>query len=310
MEILRRFAALAALSLVAGCDPTRPPTPIDPGGEQIVVSSVLDAGSDTVFVSVVRVTPRLHSRETTARQITGAEVRIEGGGVTLRLTEAPPGFPHCLEHFSTEAESTSIPCYAAVLPGGVRAGGQYQLRISLPGGGTIEGTATVPNAPTILTPEQNARWVRRSAFDVDTLKVRWTAAPGTAGIGFSLQTTAAFREGARVADAVCTIYLIGSNRPSAHGMRDTPRQDSALLTYDVIKCTGRAGTATSIVFRPDSMHARLFVTAYDTSYTRYSEARLKGALRPEQATAGITGALGVFAGVASAERRITLVPEP
>jgi hypothetical protein len=52
------------------------------------------------------------------------------------------------------------------------------------------------------------------------------------------------------------------------------------------------------------------VTAYDTAYTRYAEARLRGTLRREEAAAGITGSLGVFAGVASAERQVTLVPEP
>jgi hypothetical protein len=313
MEILKHFVALAGLSLVWGCDPTRPPTPIDPGGEQVVVSSVLHAGSDTVLVSVVRVTPRLHSRETSVQRITGAEVRIEGEGVALRLAEAPPGFGPCLEHvsFSTNSElvAVAVPCYAAVLPGGVRVGGQYQLRISLPGGGRIEGAATVPQAPTILAPEGNARWIRRSAGDVDMLKVRWTAPAGTAGIGFSIQATAAFRGGARVLDPVCTMYLIGGTRPSVHAVRDTPRQDSASLTYDVISCTDRTG-ATPSIFRPDSMHARLVVTAYDTTYTRYTEATLKGAVRPEQVTAGISGALGVFAGVASAERRVTLIPEP
>lgn len=275
-----------------------------------MVGSVLSAGSDTVFVSLVRVTPRPYSQESTARPIQGAEVRLQGDIATVGLTEGPPGFPPCLTYHSSNREAATIPCYAAVFPGGVRPGGSYRLSILLPGGGTIEGAAKVPHTPAVIAPEADTRWIRRGSGDIDTLRVRWSASPGTAGVGFALQSHRVFYKGALVANADCTIYLLGSSRPSVHRVLDSPRTDSASLTYDVIQCTGRVGTDAPFPFRPDSVQARLIVTAYDTAYTRYREGPGGSSVRPEHITAGITGALGVFAGVASAQRRVTLVPEP
>jgi hypothetical protein len=237
-------------------------------------------------------------------------VRIEGEGVKAHLTEAPPGFPPCLAYHSGDIDVAKIPCYAAVLPGGVRAGGQYQLSIRLPGGEFIEGAATVPRPPTIIAPGEGARWVQRATGDVDSLKVQWTAAVGTAGIGISLQSNRVFYKGAQVADAACTVYVRSRTQLGFFRVVDTSLTDSASLAYELFNCTGRAGTDTPIPFRPDSIHASLLVTAYDTAFTRYLERPSGRSVREEHVTAGITGSIGIFAGVASAERGVTLVPGP
>jgi hypothetical protein len=59
----------------------------------------------------------------------------------------------------------------------------------------------------------------------------------------------------------------------------------------------------------DSVVVRLVVTAYDTAYARYvGEVISNESVRRSRASAGVQGALGVFAGAASAERRLVLVP--
>ncbi|MDQ3607158.1 MAG: hypothetical protein M3418_13345, partial [Gemmatimonadota bacterium] len=57
----------------------------------------------------------------------------------------------------------------------------------------------------------------------------------------------------------------------------------------------------------DSLQVRLLVTAYDSAYVRYRSAHRDRMVEINQAAVGVTGALGLFAGSATAERRIVLV---
>jgi hypothetical protein len=59
---------------------------------------------------------------------------------------------------------------------------------------------------------------------------------------------------------------------------------------------------------PPSLDAHLYLSAFDTAYTRYAREMLRsGAVSRARAAAGVRGAIGVFAGAATATVPITLV---
>lgn len=75
-------------------------------------------------------------------------------------------------------------------------------------------------------------------------------------------------------------------------------------------CGEWTGSGPSRQFRPlraDSVEAYLHLTALDSVYTR---ARGGDVLREGSASVGVTGAYGMFVGLASSRRRIVLVLPP
>jgi hypothetical protein len=300
MELLKPSALLATLLLVGGCEFLREPTPLELTDEQVMVHSVLQAGSDTVSVLLTRVRPGSRSAARDVVPISGAEVRITGGGNTVRLAESPAGFAPCLlgrDPQTGRLQESRAGCYAAVLPGGVRAGGRYELLV-LSGEGEIRGIATVPEAPGILAPENGARVpVKETGHDdpvaFGSLSIRWSTPEGASGADLNLRSGAVFRNGRQVANARCDLFSSTIGGPDS----SPETSDSRTISFWVANCT----------VRPDSVEARLFLTAYDTVYSRYAGNLFEQTARRKNFAAGVTGALGVFAGAATAERRVTLV---
>lgn len=298
MEILKRMLPLAAL-VFAGCEFTRDPVAVDLRGDELMVHGVLAAGSDTVAVVLTRVRPGTGGSPAAVVPVSGADVRVSAGGASVRLAEAPAGFSGCFSTPNQGVRPIGPGCYAAVFPGGIRSGTTYSLTVEAPGGGTIHGTATVPAAPVLRSPDENTRFSVKRQHDrtaIGGVPARWTAGEEAGGIALGLRTTAVFSGGQRVSGAAC---FIDYDRNSVV----SPGVDSAAVVLrNPIACQGMPGAPY------DSIHARLQVTAYDTAIARY--AGLVGEHDPVQRdrlAAGVTGALGLFAGVATAERPVTLV---
>lgn len=315
MEILRRFfpiaaALIPAVLLAGGCEFVRDPAGIDLVGEQIMVHSVLKAGSDTAAVFLTRVRPGSGNSGPSVSPISGATVRIVAGGDTVQLTEAPAGFASCIVAFGSASSQIGPGCYAAVLPTGIRSDTEYRLLASMAGGGgAIQGAATIPSTPEILRPDPNARFVVQRQYTGQgfpgEISVRLRSGAGTGGVQLDLQTTAVFAGGVRVSDAVCQLeYPRGLTRPAT--------SDTAVITiFNPIFCWRWATPGTALPVEYDSLHARLLVTAYDTAYVRYAAMIEDDAsVQQRRYAAGVSGALGLFAGAATADRRITLVRGP
>ena len=114
-----------------------------------------------------------------------------------------------------------------------------------------------------------------------------------------------FAGGERVTGAECQLeYPRGLTRPAT--------SDTAVITiFNPVFCFRRSAPGTALPVEYDSLHARLLVTAYDTAYVRYA-ATIEdgGSVQQRRFAAGVSGALGLFAGAATADRRITLVSGP
>jgi hypothetical protein len=310
MEVLKRSALLLGVALiVGGCEFLREPTPLELTGEQIMVHGVLEAGSDTVAVLLTRVRPgRQGTNGAEVLPLSGVDVRIAGGGSSVRLAEAPAGFGACLRARDTTGQGPRVfgpGCYAAVVPGGVRAGGRYELLVAAPGG-EIRGTVTVPTRPVILRPDENARFVIRRESGGERaageIPVRWTAPATAASIELNLVAAAVFEKGGQVSGAACRIERpVGLIYPVERG------DSASAVIYNPIYCHQPTSATTVRAVEQDSIHARLLVVAYDTAYTRYATLPSGSSVQRDRFAAGVTGALGVFAGAATTERRITLV---
>lgn len=313
---MKREILLGLALLASGCDFLRDPTQIDVRGSETIVHSVLRAGSDTVAVLLQRAEPATGGNGPRIVPVSGAAVRIAGGGASVLLAEAPSGFPSCIRGERNplgEALGDSIRagCYAAVLPGGVRAGERYELRIELAGGERIEGTTVVPGAPEILAPDANARFEVRTQIappygaGVGEIPVRVRVSAGTGGAEAGLATLTAFEDGRAAPDARCRIE-------HGSGIRRTPADPDTLRIRIInpIDCAQQVESGYRRV-EWDSLHVRLLVAAYDTAYVRYVESLYDGeTVARGRASAGVMGALGVFGGAATAERPVTLVSQP
>lgn len=311
-------AAAAALALVlcanaSACKLLREPTPLEGLGERVVVHAMLEAGSERVGVRMRRVRAPAFLGDSASRPLSGAAVRIARGGATVALPEDAAGFAPCAPSTAqTEPPATAgAGCYAASLPGGVVPGEPHELRIDLPaGGGTVRGTAVAPAPARVLSPAAGARLGvpgTSSPGGGAVLPVRWEAGAGVAGIAISLLAREVFEGGKAVPGATCFADLSG---PGAQGgLLDARAADSATLRVEGLFC-GISGNSPAEPGRPvaaDSVRAVLRVLAFDTAYTRYAEVFENKSARPEAATAGLSGALGVFGGVAETRVPVVLV---
>lgn len=301
MEVLRRALPLAAL-LLAGCEFTRDPVRVDLHSEELMVHGILAAGSDTVAVLLTRVRTTGADSAATVAPVSGATVRITGGGEAVRLDQAPAGFAACIQE-PAAGPSLAGGCYTAVLRGGVRAGTTYALDVQVDGRAPVRGSATVPAGPVIHAPAPGARFgVRRRPGEGPTavLPVRWHGTGEDGGFGVGVAVTAVYSQQTRVSDAVCTL-------PQGVGPLLPPTADSAVVAlHHPALCQTPAGP-----LEPDSIQARVVVAAYDTGHAHYAALVQTYAGRPlwrERFAVGVTGALGVFAGIATAEVPVTLVP--
>ena len=291
MAILKA-AALAIL--LAGCELTRDPVTIDPQRGELMVHGVLEAGSDTVAVLLTRVVA--DTAAPFAQPVSGATVRLTGGGESVLLGEASAGFPPC------HADTGAAGCYTGIVRGGVRAGETYALDVRVPGGEEVRGSARVPLAPVVESPAAVSRLgVRRrpERAPAATIPVRWRGTEGAGGVGVGLVLGTLYPRTLEIPHSSCTI--------PQNILRRSPATDTAtLVLHQPALCHTREGTV-----EPDSIRASVLVVAYDSAYVRWEELvrTYPGkSIQRERFAAGVTGALGVFAAVTRADRGIVLVP--
>lgn len=306
MALLSRAGVTLAVLALPGCDITRAAAPFEYSEDNVSVYGVMEAGSDTVRVILSRFDSRVAASAQPFAPLSGARVRVVRGPDTTHLAEAPAGFSDCYRNPPPSGTQPAIRsgCYAARIPGGVRPRQQYQLSVLLPGGGTISGAALVPGAPALNSPAANARVEVPAAFSPGEaqrpglVRVHWAPVENAGRIEASLSGAAVYRNG-RVASGVsCRVTAFPGTSA------DLIRLDSVVLAVTAPDCTENGRPATW-----DSISARLLVTAYDTAYARYAaELAGGGTIRHPRASAGVSGAYGVFGGAASTERRLVLVP--
>ncbi len=306
---MKRIAAAALLLAGAGCSFLREPSPIEALGENTVVHAVLVTGADTVQVLVIRAGPGrapVTGENVTVRPVIGADVRLGGGAGDVRLTESAPCYSgHDYSGRVPKEQLGTAGCYTAVLPGGVRAGAAYTLRVGLPGGGTVEGQATARPALSIRDPQPGARLhVGPPSEKLQTIAVRLSGVEDAAALTVDFLPLAAFRGGSMLPKAVCSVAY-------PHGMELQANAEGVVRTavYDV-NCVERtnANGSGDRPFRPDSLRARLRVTAFDSAYVRYLAQTGENSVSVREAQVGITNGLGLFAAAARADRDIVLIP--
>lgn len=312
MALLSRALLLLSTFLLVGCSFLREPSPVELSGEEILVHSLLLAGSDTVSVYLTRTRPGTATSAPTIQPISAADVRITGPAVSMRLEETSPGSPQCFLEFAPPSP-TQPGCYGATLPGGVQSGSGYELRIQLPGGGSVEGMAVIPQPMTLLAPQPEAQVLirppdasRPELLGFAFVLTRWSRPGDTGRVQFDAQSLAVFQNEVRVPNASCRLDVSAFSNREVESV-DARATDSAHVVIRVINCVENILSPTPRQLDPDSVQARFRVTAFDTAYTRYAEALSKNSVARSQLSAGVRGALGVFAGAAVTERRIMLV---
>lgn len=301
MAVLRRFAGCAAALSVWGCGEAT--APIHPAEASVAVHAVLAAGTDTARVLLTRYDPDALA-DVRFSGISGAAVRVARAGDTIQLPEAPAGFRDCdFDPFQPDTNEPAGPgCYGGIVPGGLREGERYALRITLPGGGSVSGTATIPARPEILAPAAGRVVPVRlpdgpvTGGPGSSFPVRWKA-PDAGRVEIAIVRPQAFRDGRALTGVLC--------RVQQGPLPDELIESDSVLHQVVSAFCSRGGEGV----RWDSISVVMMVTAYDTAYARFArDVVSKESVRRGRATAGLDGAYGVFAGAASAERRLTLVP--
>lgn len=305
---LLKHGLLLLTCLATGCELVREPTPLELTGEQIMVHSLLQAGSVTVSVLLTRIRPGLGTATPIVQPVSGAAVRIVGAATSVRLDEAHPGLPRCFHDYTTGFASSGAGCYGALLPGGVKPGARYELQIALPGGGTIEGIAVVPQPLVILAPEHQHRILAETPTSArpeiyGSVQTRWGGSGDAGRVQFRIESLAVLRNGVRVPSARCD-FETNSVVPRGVDARST---DSAFVGFQVLNCFEEPASGTLRPIEPDSIQARFVITAFDTAYTRYAEVISKDAVERRHLSVGVRGALGVFAGAATSEQRVTVL---
>ncbi|CAA9363858.1 MAG: hypothetical protein AVDCRST_MAG68-4689 [uncultured Gemmatimonadetes bacterium] len=311
MEVLTRILAAGALLAATGCSFLRDPTPVEATGEQPSVHAVLVTGSDSVKLLLQRVGPphRGSGQPVSARPITGAEVTLETGSQGVRLAESPSA--RCVAvSLGAANPSEAQGCYAALLPGGVRPGAAYSLRIRLPGGGTIEGQATALTALRLESHPAGTRiFVGKRTYsgnDESThVPLRLRGAEGAPGAAVEFVPRVVYSRGQALTQFYCSVEY-----PRGFVFPRDPQGDLSLRLFGVT-CTPRTpnGTPPDPQFRVDSVRATLRVVAFDSVYTRYVAIQEEQAVSQREATAGVTGAIGLFAAAARAESEVVLIPK-
>ncbi|MFW6202380.1 MAG: hypothetical protein ACOC8B_07370, partial [Gemmatimonadota bacterium] len=220
----------------------------------------------------------------------------------------PFGGPHDQE----PSASAGPGCYAAAVAGGVRAGRTFALRIELPNGELVEGETVAPERLSIREPVDGTAVPLEQAspgdpFPETDLAVAWTA-PAAAIARLYLAPDAVFRGGEAVPDARCSAPAHMDER---RDVVDPAAADTFRTRLTILSPTCRVpdSLGTTVLDGWDSLRVRLRVTAFDSTFAAYHEHVLSGgsSVSADYASAGIEGAVGVFAGAAIAERRITLI---
>ena len=290
-------ALLFALVTVAACE--REPTPIEMLGDRVVLQSVITAGETQSAVLLLRMNPNTNTGQSLAPLpgIPGATVTLSDGTNSFALRPNPvnnrcnnqntPGSPR--------DSALAAGCYTGSVAGGVRAGATYTLDVQLPDGKRIHGTTVVPALPPVIRSPASGDTLRAGppASDINPTPVRvnWTTA---------------------VPAPLAHLAVFFPSVPCWARLRQ-PLDDSN--GEDRVDATGRDSVTVritldcdpSVVSRP-RFDAQLVLTVFDESYARYAhEFDRSSGFRSDYASAGITGALGVFGSAATVRLPVVLV---
>lgn len=313
MEVLNRAAILALVLAAGACEFVRSPTEVETPRDRLVIHSVLSTGSDTVKV-LITLPPLPGSADLTPRPVSGAVVRIEGGGMEMMLAEGPRGFSDCLvplrgwDGTLPPSASAGAGCYAAVVPGGVLAGARYALQIDVPGREPVRGTTLVPEVPEWIVPTSDPRlpveWTSGIGISEEFL-MRWR---GTGAlVQLPITTTERVFSGGELTDAHCIAIPV---RPDG----DPVENDGPLAERDSVRARIRLANCATTQAAPgggqpvvaDSAHVQVMLTVYDSAYATHA-ASVNASIPEQTASLGLTGAYGVFGSAAIARKRVVLV---
>ena len=292
MELLRaahrRLPAAVALRCVGlslgGCELLREPSPLDTAPELVAVHAMLVAGEDTARVLVTRARAPDAPSPSVVEPVPGASVRLVRGEQRIDLAAGGS----CAPTYGSPGEpDLAAGCYAGAVSGGIVAGARYELEITLPGGGRIEGAATVPEPPALLAPAPGAELEVRPA--PAPFVARWTTPPS------GQRTEIALRAVRRDCSAMPRLRADASTP-----FLDVTGSDSAELRTGFVGCGGES--------MPARLDAHLILTVYDANYAAYAKAiDTSHAIARNGAAAGIRGAVGVFGSAAVASVPVVLV---
>jgi hypothetical protein len=306
---MRRLILFAALAAIAGC--IRDPDPIALDEFAVSVDAVLEAGVDSAVVFIGRPAPGGFSGRDSYRAVSGAEVALVLGSDTTWLAEDPSA--PCVQGAS-DGDDAGRGCYRAHLAGSIQPGATYGLEITLPDGSRVTGSTVVPHPGEVLSPAPGHRVVARCASEdvcwpappdyapVALLDLEWRNGEGVEAVLLHMEAVDVFYRGGTYPGSDCTL---GFNVPG--GFLGVLRSEKTLWSVPAVQCHGEA-TANS---RFDSIRARVRVVGVDAAYASYAEALWEGStIRDASASAGLTGAFGVFGSAAVAAAEIMLIRDP
>lgn len=275
---------LAAL-VITGCDFVRIPTTIDDFEERIQVHSILTVGDTAVAVFITRTQRPMRVENewgntlfySIPEPVEGAHVSLLVAGDSIQAVAGTAENPACRveTRFGIPPVDYLPACYRAGVPGGVRTGQSYELRIQLPDGGRVTGEAIVPEPPVILKPVSGNAFRER----VEPILLRWEP------LGDPTVHVHATRD-------ECEVRLFGVARNQFGAAPYTRGTDSTAFTLQL--------TCPDTVEVPRPTPVDLIVTRYSEEYAEYLafHGHELGSMAEEMASPGLTGAIGAFAGAA------------
>lgn len=262
----RRSTTVVALAVVAvvcgGC-----------ALEEITLVEAEDVVVAEVYVQVSatrdgesRVTAWLHrtldAGASSSRPVPGAEVLVtDERGFVLELAEAEE--KQCV--WSTPVDGTGT-CYATTVAfaGRIRPGDALGVEITLPGGGVLRGSSTVPGDFRLVTPAVEGRCEVKA---LSPLEVRWTGSAGARAyvnetLISGLRAALASR-GIEVEDD--PLYLLGLSVSSADTTIVLPGEFGVFERFSLDQ-----GLALALQEGlPENTEARVTITAADQNYSNW-----------------------------------------
>jgi Domain of unknown function (DUF4249) len=285
-----RVFAVVALAVCAGCELVREPTALEFDRDYIVVHALLEAGAARAAVLITRATPSdIPYEPHRSEPIAGATVRLSTAGQDL-LLEPDPLQPEACGAQSLPHPSLDPGCYLSQVPGAIQVGATYALEITLPGGGVVTGSATIPLSPVVHTDDDQPR-LHITRFgpndEQPPVGLRLDPLPSTPLVAIAVRLERS--------DCFVPIYTddeLPSSYLPATGDRAEVRANGIFCTREI-----EAG----------DYPADLRVFRYDDVYSAYTGSIGDESVPVEDLSYGLAGAAGVFAGAAVVDVPITVV---